>query len=383
MINLVEKRAEMKPASDIYVVKGTSGNDRGFASLTELMGANGLQFYRSRSSGNNKNPRGLIARNDTIVIKVNSQWDQRGGTNTDLLKSLVKALTEHPDGFSGEIVLADNGQAQYGSTGKGGNLDWERNNAEDISQSVQKVAASFSGYKVSTYLWDKITTLKVREYSEGDSNDGYIVIPAVSPETGLMISYPKFKTRFGSHISLKLGIWDPNKRKYDSTHLKFINVPVLKAHFIYGVTGCVKHYMGVVSDKLTAQAGARSHEMVGAGGMGTEMVGTRYPTLNVLDAIWVNAKPAGGPWTPYEAATQSGVIAAGIDPVAIDYWSAKNILMPLAKEKGYDGLPSIDPDNPDNKCFGRWLRLAMEEIKRSGYQATNDESRINVYLAGL
>ena len=66
-----------------------------------------------------------------------------------------------------EIIVADNGQAQYGSTGRGGSLNYSRNNAEDISQSVQKVVDSFAGsHKVSTYLWDTITRQSVQEYSE-------------------------------------------------------------------------------------------------------------------------------------------------------------------------------------------------------------------------
>ncbi len=34
-----------------------------------------------------------------------------------------------------------------------------------------------------------------------------------------------------------------------------INVPVLKSHRGYGVTASVKHYMGVVSDKLSREMG--------------------------------------------------------------------------------------------------------------------------------
>ena len=82
-----------------------------------------------------------------------------------------------------------------------------------------------------------------------------------------------------------------------------INVPVLKSHFIFGVTGAVKHYMGVPSDKLTAARGYRRHPTVGKGGMGTLMAETRVPTLSVLDAIRVNAKPGTGPKTPFNAAT--------------------------------------------------------------------------------
>ena len=350
----------------------------------DLMGDHDLLFYESSTTGDNKGPTGIISSDDTIIIKVNCQWDERGGTNTDLLKALIEAIVEHPDGFVGEIVIADNGQAQYGSTGHGGSLNHSRNNAADISQSVQKVADLFVGfYKVSTYLWDTITTQRVDEYSEGDTADGYVIDATINPRTGAMISYPKFKTEFGTYISFKLGLWNTQKQSYDSDHLKVINVPVLKSHGGFGVTACVKHYMGVGSDKLTSQMGARSHDTIATGGMGTQMVGTRLPVLNIIDAIWVNANPGRGPRTPYDAATRANVIAASQDPVALDYWTAKHVLLQIAQNTGYTDTSSIDPDNTSTRAFGQWLRLSMEELNRDGYQATVDESRMNVYVSQL
>lgn len=374
--------ASSQPASDIFVVNGTSGNDGGLVELINLMGDKGLLFYRSQEEGKNRGPTGLIANDDVIIIKVNSQWDERGGTNTDLLKALIQAMVDHPDGFTGEIVVADNGQDQYGSAqGGGGSLDYSQNNAEDRSQSVQKVVDLFAGsYDVSTYLWDTITTERVNEYSDGDMQDGYVVNATANLRTGIMVSYPKFKTEYGTYISFKLGVWDPQTQTYDSARLKVINVPVVKSHSGYGVTACVKHYMGVVSDKLTRELGARSHNTVGRGGMGTEMVETRVPVLNVIDAIWVNARPSEGPGTPYERAKRVNVIAASIDPVALDYWAAKYILLQAAQIEGYGGVSSMDPNNEDSGSFGHWLRLSMEEIRRAGYQSTVEEASMNVHV---
>ena len=115
---------------------------------------------------------------------------------------------------------------------------------EDTGQSAQDVADSFGDRKVSTYLWDGITTRAVGEYSDGDMRDGYVLKGAESPATGLRVSYPKFRTVKGTCVSFKRGVWDPEDRAYDGDRLKVINVPMLKAHFIYGVTACVKHYMG-------------------------------------------------------------------------------------------------------------------------------------------
>jgi len=213
--------------------------------------------------------------------------------------------------------------------------------------------------------------------------DGYVINMTVNPRTEIMISYPKFKTKFGTYISFKMGIWNPETQTYNSERLKVINMPVLKTHSTYRVTACVKHYMGVVSDKLTRNLGSRAHNMVGLGGMGTEMVETRFSVLNIIDAIWVNAVPKRGPRTPYNVATRVNVIAASVDPVALDYWAARYILMKVAELKGYGDLSSMDPDNTNSGSFGNWLRLSMNEIVLAGYQSTMDEDHMNVYVTSL
>lgn len=378
-LELQSRTATLEPSSSIFVVTGAKGRYEDVEALIELMGKNGLKFYKSDEVRSSSGPDGLIARDDVIIIKVNSQWNERGGTNTDLVKALIQAILNHPDGFVGEVVIADNGQAQYGSYGRGGSLDWDRNNAEDTTQSMERVAQHFAsqGHKVSTYLWDTITLKRVREYSEGDLDDGYVVYDREDPDTGVIVSYPKFRTKYGTYISFKMGVWDPEAGAYDSGKLKVINVPVLKSHSIYGVTACVKHYMGVVSDRLTNH---NPHNSVGRGGMGTVMVETRMPVLNIIDAIWINPHPLRGPATSYEVAVRVNIVAASTDPVALDYWASKYVLMRAASKLGYSDLSSMDPDNVRAGSFGYWLRLSMNEIVRAGYFSTVDEARMNVYV---
>lgn len=375
MINLSQMHSRSLEPSDIYAITGTSGNDDAMKRLIGLMQNHGLSFYAQNGS------LGIIGKDDVVIIKVNSQWDERGGTNSDLVKALVQAVLDHPQGFSGEVIITDNGQGQYGSTGSGGSLSYARNNAEDKAQSMQAVADCFPDQKVSTYLWDTITNKKVGEYSDGNMDDGYIVSGQPDAKTKITVTYPKFQTKYGTYISFKLGVWDDANQSYNSDRLKVLNVPVLKTHGGYGVTGSVKHYMGVVSDRLSREAGGRAHYSVGSGGMGTQMARTRFPDLNILDAIWINANPRGGPGTSYGDASYTGMIAASIDPVALDYWAAKNILMPAAREKSYDDLESLDPDNTSPGSFGSWLRLSSAEIQKAGHRATVSEESINVYLA--
>ena len=375
-----ERVARAQPASDIFVVRGTTGRDGGIGALLDLMGEHRLKFYRSEREGRTYGPDGLIPPDAVVIVKVNSQWDERGGTNTDLVGSIIESILAHPNGFTGEIVVADNGQAQFGTHGHGGSLDYEMNNAEDRGQSIQDIVDSFPDHRVSTYLWDSITTNEVEEYLHGDDDDGYVLDEEADPTTGIVVSYPKFTTEYGTKISFRHGVWLPETNQYDSERLKVVNVPVLKAHFVYGVTACIKHYMGVVSDKLTRRG---AHRSVGKGGMGTEMAGTRVPTLNILDAIWVNAKPGSGPRSNYEEATRLNTIMASVDPAALDYWATKHVLMQAARLMGHDDLSRFDPDNTEPRSYGDWLRRSAEEMRKAGHPVTLDEKCMNVFITGL
>jgi hypothetical protein len=370
-INVSEMRATKSPSSEIYVVEDTMGNDDGFKSMIGLMEEKGRSFYKKKGS-----PRGIVASNSVVIVKVNSQWDERGGTNTDLVKSIIEEIVSHPDGFKGEVVIADNGQAQYGSTRHGGSLDYEVNNAVDPAQSNKKVAESFKEHKVSTYLWDDITTNRIREYSEGDTEDGYIIYDAADPITGIFVSYPKFRTKYGKYISFRHGVWNPGTSSYNSKKLVLLNVPVLKGHFIYGVTACVKHYMGVVSDKL--QSGT-AHRAVRTGGMGTMIAMTRAPDLNILDAIYVNSTCGKGPSCSLDDATQLNLVMASTDPVALDYWATKNVLMEVAKQQDQTDLSKFDLDNTEPGSHGEWMKKSVAEMQKAGLPFTDNMNRVNVY----
>jgi len=378
-LTLEPSNATAFPASDIYVANGRASAH--ISEIINLMGSHGLLFYKSSASGVNQGPDGLIARDDVVLIKINEQWAYRGGTNTDVLKELIQAIVDHPDGFVGEIVVADNGQFR-------GSMDWPQSNAEDITQSTQDVVNMFSPYyNVSTYTWRTIRGTQVDEYSEGDMTDGYILYDTADPETGIYVSYPKFRTQFGTYISFKYGIW--NGTGYENL-LKVVNMPVLKSHSLYGVTASLKHYMGVQSQGEGFGGGlANGHSTVATGGMGTLMVETGLPTLDIIDAIWINANPPpaseAGPSTPYNVATRVNVLMASTDPVALDYWAAKHVLVQAASIIGYNDTHTLDPDNTDRsgvgkEAFGVWLNLTKNEIVAGGYEVTTDENHMNVYV---
>jgi uncharacterized protein (DUF362 family) len=348
----------------VFLKENTDGTDDGVAKL--LAGLEGVSFYKRA------NAPGLIGPEDVVLIKINSQWAERGGTNTDLLKSLIQYIVDHPDGFRGEVIIADNGQSMFGSQRTGGNLDWDNTNSKDRTQSAQDVADFFErqGKKVSGVLWDKLTRTKVGEFDSRDTNDGFVVEEGAL-STGLIVSYAKFTTKYGTRVSFKKGIWDGSR--YDSEKLKVINAPVLKSHGQYQVTGAMKSYMGTPSNSLTNMA---PHNSVGRGGMGSQMAHTRFPALNILDMIWIT--PEGGPGSSYARAVQKNMIAASTDPVALDYWASKNVLIPAAQAAGNRRAASMDPDGTEPGSFGYWLRLSMAELQKAGIPATMDGSSITL-----
>ncbi len=345
----------------------------GLDRLLNLMGRGGLKFYKSDTVTPLSGPDGVIAANDVVVIKINYQWPERGGTNTDLLRGLIRRIVDHPDTFTGEVVVCEN--AQFNSTNY---LDRTTNNAEDHHQSPNDVVVGYQaqGARVSAFDWTPMRTVQVTEYSTGNTTSGYIVYTQDS-QLNAKLSYPKFRTAFGTYISLKYGVWNPGTSTYDRARLKFINMPVLKSHHAtYGATACNKHYMGVVTDQFSTN----SHSAIQRGIMGKLQGEIQRADLTILDCIWINANPNSGPQTTYAGATRRDELVGGVDPVAIDIWSVKNILIPGFLANGFNPpwpYPSADPDDP-NSMFRQYLDHSLSYLLAAGYEATNNLSQIDV-----
>ena len=364
--------AQNLPAGSVsrIFVENSDGTGDGAARLFRSMRNHGIDLHQTAAS-----PSGLIARGDVVLLKINAQWDQRGGTNTDLIRGVIREILNHPDGFTGEIIVADNGQAHsaHAASGTRGSLDWPRSNAVDQTQSTRRVINYFRamGYRVTGLVWDDFSRVRVQEFNTGDMRSGFVMDDGVH-HTGIVVSYPKFTTEFGTHVSFREGIWNPAVRTFNREILKVINMPVLKSHWTFQVTAAVKNYMGVPCNWIGGPLGS-PHNSVGTGGMGTLMARTRMPVLNVLDMIWV--APEGGPRSPNNIAVQVNKIAASTDPVALDHWASREVLIPVAPARLRAGM---SPRGTEPGTFGHWLRLSMDELHRAGIWATMNESEMVV-----
>ena len=359
-------------------VENSDGTDDGMQRLIRSMQNYGISFHQTQDM-----PYGLIASDDVVLLKINAQWDQTGGTNTDLIRSVIQEILNHPSGFTGEIIVADNGQAHSAAaiSGNRGSLNWPRSNAADQTQTTMSVIRSFqaTGVRISGMVWDDFSRTRVQEFSTGDMRNGFVVRDGVR-STGITVSYPKFTTEFGTHISFREGIWNATSRTYNSERLKIINMPVLKSHWTFQATAAVKNYMGVPCNWLPPMSG-RPHNSVGTGGMGTLMVETRIPILNILDMIWVT--PEGGPRSSFSAAVRINKIAASTDAFALDYWGVRHVLMPEAARVPGGRASAMNPAGTEPGTFGHWMRLSMNELHRVGIPATMNPAEMLIVQNGI
>ncbi len=330
-----------------FIDPGRPNNHLGLDSLLYSMADNGLKLYRSSRPDALCGPSGLIALDDVVLIKVNAQWKYRGATNSDLVRGLIQRLLDHPDGFTGEVVIVENGQGRGSlacdtSSTYGGDTGVHANANDESHSFLYLVNTLFRDPRVSAYLLDPLRATFIGP--DEHVKDGYRKYENVS--------YPCFTTVGGRRVELREGIWNGASH---SPRLKLINVPVLKHHDTGGseFTASLKLFYGLVSMD-DGQSGPRHYSGLGET-VGKMAASVATPVLSIIDAIWVSHGSLGG-W-PAEATFRANQLAAGQDPVALDAWAAKNILHPI------DGNVRHHPDFPG---VNAWLSQARDTINSRG-----------------
>jgi len=362
-------------SSDPFSLQGNGNHHEGIEALLQAMGSRDLNFYRSSQETNLSGPGGLIEADDVVLIKVNAQWKYRGCTNSDLIRGLIQRVLDHPDGFSGEVVIFENGQGR-------GSLDCDTSssygddsvhaNANDETHTFTYLVNTVFGdsENVSSYLLDAIRSTFID--ADDHVSDGYRKYENVS--------YPCFTTLGGRRIELREGIWDGGGY---SQKLKLINVPVLKHHDTGGseITASLKHVYGILS-MSDGQSSFRHYQGLGET-CGKMIVSVRPPVLNIVDATWVSHSSLKG--YPESTTTRANQILASQDPVALDYWAAKYVLYPI------DNNPR---HHPDFTGIDTWLADALYTINDRGglfnpdsgirvQRATKDETKMSLFIISL
>jgi len=354
-----------------YAFAARPNDHAGFETLLYLMAGDGLKFYRSNTKTILSGPIGLIAADDIVMIKVNAQWKYRGCTNSDLVRGLIQRILDHPDGYTGEVIIFENGQGR-GSLACDTSSSYGKDkgvhaNANDERQSfLYLVSDIFKDKRVSARLMDKVRTTFLT--ASDHVTNGFRKFEDVS--------YPCFTTDGGHRVELKEGVWTGSGY---GQNLKLINVPVLKHHDTGGaeITASLKHFYGVVS-MSDGSSSVRHYDQLGRT-TGTMAAKVRTPVLNIIDAIWVSYASITG--FPAGTTFRANQIAASQDPVALDAFSAKNIIYPIDKNERHNpSFPGIDA----------WLTQARDTINNRGGlynpsvgvyvdRVTKDESQMRVF----
>jgi len=327
----------------------------GVDSLLHLLSANGNKFYKTDKEGDLNGPNGIIAANDVVMLKVNAQWKCRGGTNTDMLRGLIQRILQHPDGFKGEVVIFENGQNRPAAF-DGIHSDSLKTEYKPFPELIGKVMVNaeqqdlltidylvgtvFAGKPVSSFLMDPHANVWITD--DDHKTNGY---RRVGEKGTACVSYPCFTTANGNRVELKNGIWNGTGF---AQNLKLIHCPVLKDHNgDIGMTGALKIVYGTLS--MSDGTSAKRH-YVDLGSQCARMwTDVRNPDLNILDCIWVSygsthvngMAVSGCVGYPPSITSRQNILLAGHDPIAIDYYANKHIMLPL----GGETKAAHDPDN--------------------------------------
>ncbi|UCE18220.1 MAG: DUF362 domain-containing protein [Gemmatimonadota bacterium] len=335
-------------------------SDPAIDTLVAMLEAGGVFLHQTAS-----HPEGIVGVDNVVVIKGNFQWTSRNTTSTDRIKGLVWQILNHPDGFSGEILVCDNTQ----DLGTG--INHNDNNSEDPDQSIVDVVNTFysKGYPLYLLDWVSIWDDVASEYSDGDYDDGYVY------ESETMVSYPKFRSPSGNHyISLRHGIWDSLSGEYDASRLCIIDFPVLKAHFRGGSTIAVKNWIGVLTTAYREERYGGIDPLhddlfFGPYALVARVMAVTFPRLSIVDAAWTTRQ---GPIN-LSLVENTRMLLASTDPVAVSWYAAKFILTPIAVNPF-----ETDPDRPGglyNTILDRWTTFLADS---AGFACTNTSSRIAV-----
>jgi hypothetical protein len=300
-----------------------------------------------------------------VIIKGNYQWEGRNTTSTDRIKGLIWRILNHPEGFTGEIMMCDNTQ----DIGTGiGHTD---NNSEDPAQSIVNVIRTFKGkgYPVRFWDWNSIFDVVADEYSAGDYSDGYVYDPLSK------VTYPKFKSKVnGEYVSLAHGVWDSLSASYDSSRLTIIDFPVLKAHMWNGATVALKNWIGVMTIAYATERyggfnAMHNSYLFGAYALTARILAETWPDLTIVDAAWTATHDQYSPL----GFVNTDMLLASTDPAAVSWYAAKHILTPIA-----DYPEETDPDRPGsdyNTNLNHWTGW----LQAAGFPVTIDSAEISVY----
>jgi hypothetical protein len=351
----------------------------------------------------------FVGASDLVLIKVSAQWWNQGMTNVAAVKRTIEQVLARP-GFTGEVVVFENVHFRL-PDGSGLARAWVRPSERNVDVSgwvkLGDLVSHFAGAPVGFVglvdagksalagdAWhDPAHDLGIYggdgrgPIGAGEDRDGYqwdfgevfelkrsLVDAARTPLTWPVLVAPTS----GLVIDLRRGLFRREggaRVPVTDRKLTWINMTTANEHAASGFTGAVKSPMGLVDMSagfMGTDPRGRDYQSVhyfGFPGASWRLAGplahfareVRAPDLYLTVAEWVGATPA-GPWNDEaedprlseRAAFRSRAVVAGTDPVAIDTWCIRNLLMPLegGRRERYD----LDDERSTAVKFLRYYR---------------------------
>jgi hypothetical protein len=364
-----------------------------------------------------------IGDDDLVIIKVAAQWWNQGMTNVAGARRVIERVLARP-GFRGEIVVFENTHFRL-ADGSGLARAFTRPSERNVDvpgwTTLGDLAAAYRDHPRVSFVglvdaapselagdpWhDPEHTHGVYggdgrgPIGHGELRDGmrWDFARTFEKKRGWFetsrtpLSWPVFRSpKSGLYIDLADGIREATGAK-TSRKLTWISLVTVNEHASTGITACCKSAMGVLdmscgrfgTDPRTD--GYQSVHYFGNPEATWRMAGplahfareVRAPDLYIAIAEWVAVSPPGfsddeDPRLSAAAAQRAQTVVAGTDPVAIDYYCAKHVLMPIATSINAPARHMLDVDHPDAKAT-RFLRY-YREVAGHG---TMDEALITI-----
>lgn len=351
--------------------------------------------------------RSIIDQNDIVILKPNSQWWRQGMTNTDAMAGFIRQVLAIP-GFDGELIIADNHQAAEPDS-----RGWTTEHPNGLNN-YNDLIAYFNDHghsNVTKYHWHPAGANPNPLQMDGsgdaviespDQGDGYIwpkdIYYTCPFGNKTILSYPVFTSSYsGTTIDLKDGAFRDGR--YTGQPVKLINFSALNHHGDYaGATASIKNFMGVVDMSCgypaPAPEGTFNTHHTGASGMfrfmaarrksladlpwfwdiyhspsvfrfrytggvlGAFMSRIRNADLHIITAVNVGFGSRTDPRLAYRADR----LIASTDPVALDYWACKNVLLDATMKMASEREDLIRLNDPSIETGP--LRQFLDECRR-------------------
>ena len=374
--------------ADIFLSKNGSPQDN-INKVIEMMG--GIERF--------------IGVNDIVVLKPNAQWWNQGRTNLAAMKGFIDLILEI-QGFKGEIIIGENQHFMDNAL-----PEEEKDNIRgwikigEINSDIDGADHNFNTL-IELYKNRGIKNVTKSHWRDGGpkipywgnaENGGIVTSPAEGDgyvwtdidyvfeglwgwkKWKVKMTYPIFTSTYsGITIDFKNGPFQRNGngggQYLQNRQLKLINFSALNDHGSdTGITAAVKNYMGITDLScgywglkpdgyfMVHACGEDFYPFAKAGPIGHFLKTIRAADLNIVTAEWVGW----GDRTDTAKATRLKTILAGVDPIALDYYAAKNLILPLSNNREYH-----DPDNPDSS-ISKFLLLAQTAWGKGAFGETS------------